>query len=87
MGRLPFMKARLSGIALAEVLMITAMFLLVASLFIRFRYGHAWLAAEYSFVESHGISRGVYDTCKIAFFRVLAVCYLAYRIRQAWRHR
>ncbi len=54
-----------SGVAWIEVLVIAAILLLIASLFLRVRYGQAWLAAEYSFVQSVGINRDAYDIGKI----------------------
>jgi hypothetical protein len=74
-----------TGFAWIEVLVIAAIVLIVVSLFIRVRYGHAWLAAEYSFVESIGISRSVYDIVKIALLFIAFLCYAIYRLSRARR--
>jgi hypothetical protein len=68
-----------SSVAWVELLVIAAIILLLASLFLRVRYGQAWLAAEYSFIQSLGISRDVYDICKIAVLFIAFVCYAVYR--------
>ncbi len=74
-----------SGVAWVELLVIAAIVLLLASLFLRLRYGQAWLAVEYSFVQSLGISRDVYDICKIAVHFIAFVCYAVYRFSRARR--
>jgi len=74
-----------TGFAWAEVLVIAAIVLVVISLFVRIRYGHAWLAAEYSFVESLGISRSVYDTCKIALLCLALLWCAIYRLARVQR--
>jgi hypothetical protein len=74
-----------SGVVWVELLVIAAIILLLASVFLRVRYGQAWLAAEYSFVQSLGISRDVYDICKIAILFTAFVCYAVYRFSRARR--
>jgi hypothetical protein len=74
-----------SGVAWIEVLVIAAIVLLIASLFLRLRYGQAWLAAEYSFVQALGISRDVYETCKIALLVIALLCYALYRFSRMRR--
>ena len=74
-----------TGFAWIEVFVTAAIVLIVVSLFIRVQYGHAWLAAEYSFVESLGISRSVYDIVKIALLFIALVCYAAYRLSRMRR--
>jgi hypothetical protein len=70
------------GFRLGEVFVVIAIVLVVASFAVRLRDGHAWLMAEYSFVQSLGISRDVYDICKVAVLVVAFVAYAAYRIRR-----
>ena len=74
-----------AGFAWIEVLVIVTIVLIVVSLLVRVRYGHAWLAAEYSFVESLGISRSVYDVAKIALLFIAFLCYAIYRLARARR--
>ncbi len=74
-----------AAFAWIEVLVVAAIVVEVASLIVRLRYGHAWLAAEYSFVDSLGISRDVYDLCKIAVLLIVLVGYAAYRVRREGR--
>ena len=74
-----------SGAAWVEVLVGAAILLLLASLFLRLRYGQAWLAAEYSFVQSLGISRDVYDTCKVGVLGISLLGYVVYRLSRARR--
>jgi prepilin-type N-terminal cleavage/methylation domain-containing protein len=71
-----------AGFAWIELLVVAAILLIVASFIVRLRYGHAWLAAEYSFVQSLGISRDVYDICKIAVLVIAFVGYAVYRRRR-----
>lgn len=61
------------------MLVILTIVLLIASFFVRLRYGHAWLVAEYSFIESLGISRDDYDLLKTVLIAVTIVVYIAYR--------
>ncbi len=75
-----------SGVAWIEVLVIAAILLLLASLFLRVRYGKAWLAAEYSFVQSLGIGRDAYDIGKITVLFIVFVCYAVYRFSRGRRH-
>ena len=79
-------KTRHSGLALVEVLVIAAILLLLISLSLRLRYGQQWLAAEYSFVHSLGISSDTYAICKLAIFAIALLWYVVYRIRRASRH-
>jgi hypothetical protein len=74
-----------TGFAWIEVLVIAAIILVVVSLFVRVRYGDAWLTAEYSFAESLGISRSVYDFVKVALLFVVFLCYAIYRLIRAKR--
>jgi flagellar biogenesis protein FliO len=71
-----------SAFAWVELLMVVAILLLVASFIVRLRYGHAWLTAEYSFIQSLGIRRDIYDISKIAVLLVAFVAYTVYRIRR-----
>ena len=80
-------KTEHAGFAWVEVFVIIAILLIVGSLFVRVWYGQAWLAAEYSFVESLGISRSVYDTSKIALLCIAVLCYAIYRIARVRRSR
>jgi hypothetical protein len=75
-----------TGFAWMELLVIAGIVLLVVSLFIRVRYGRAWLAAEYSFVESVGINPSVYNAAKIALLFIALLCYAIYRLARAGRH-
>ena len=70
------------GFAWVELLVVAAILFIVASFIVRLRYGHAWLATEYSFVQSLGISRDVYDICKIALLVIVFLGYAVYRIRR-----
>ncbi len=74
-----------AGFAWIEVLVVAAIAAVVALFIVRLRYGHAWLAAEYSFVNSLGISRDVYDLCKFAVLVIVLVGYAAYRVGREWR--
>lgn len=74
-----------TGFAWIEVLVVAAIVLIAVSLFLRVRYGQAWLAAEYSFVESIGISGSVYDIAKIGLLFAAFLCYALYRIARARR--
>ena len=78
-------KSRQSGVAWVEVLVIVAILALVASLFLRLRYGQAWLAAEYSFVQSLGINRDVYDLVKISVLCIALLGYVIYRLTRPRR--
>ena len=70
------------GLAWIETFVMAAIVLVVASFIVRLRYGRAWLAAEYLFVDSLGISRDIYDLCKIALLVIGFIGYAAYRIRR-----
>jgi hypothetical protein len=72
-----------SGVAWIEVLVLAAILLLLASLLLRLRYRQVWLAAEYSFVQSLGISREVYDIFKIGILGAALLCYIVNRLRRA----
>ena len=67
------------------MLVIIAILLVIASFFVRLRYGQAWLAAEYSFVQSLGINRDVYDTAKISVLCIALLCYAVYRFTRKRR--
>jgi hypothetical protein len=71
-----------AGFAWIEVLVIAAIVVVIVSFIVRLRYGHAWLAAEYSLVDSLGISRDIYDLGKLAVLVIAFVGYAAYRIRR-----
>lgn len=70
------------GFAWIEVFLITAIVLVIGSFVVRLHYGHAWLAAEYSLVESLGVNRDIYDTWKMAVLVIVFIGYAAYRIRR-----
>ena len=71
-----------AAFAWVEILVIAAIVFVVASFVVRLRYGRAWLAAEYSFVDSVGMNRDIYDLCKIAVLVIAFVGYAVYRIRR-----
>jgi hypothetical protein len=79
-------KSRQSGVAWIEVLVVIAILALIGSVFLRLRYGQAWLAAEYSFIQSLGISRDVYDLAKTSVLCIALLGYAAYRFTRARRH-
>ena len=72
-------KTSQAGVAWTEVLVIVAILALIASLFLRLRYGQAWLTAEYSFVQSLGISRDIYDIAKVSVLCIALLGYVVYR--------
>jgi len=74
-----------AAVAWVEVLVAAAVLLLLTSLFLRLRCGQAWLAAEYSFVQSLGIRRDVYDTCKVGLLGISLLGYVVYRLSRARR--
>jgi hypothetical protein len=82
LGRMQRKTHSQSGFAWVELLVLAAILLMLASFVVRLRYGHAWLAAEYSFVQSLGISRDIYDICKIAVLVIVFIGYAAYRVRR-----
>jgi hypothetical protein len=86
LGRKMRKKNSQSGVAWIEVLVIAAILLQIASLFLRVRYGQAWLAAEYSFVQSVGINRDAYDIGKITVLSIVFACYAVYRFSRGRRH-
>jgi len=71
-----------SAFVWVELIVVVAILLMVASLVVRLRYGHTWLTAEYSFVQSLGIRGDIYDICKIAVLLVACVGYAVYRIKR-----
>ena len=79
-------KTSQSGIAWVEVLVIAAIVVLLASFVVRLRYGQALLAAEYSFVQSLGISRDAYDIGKLTVFCIALLGYVVYRFTRRRRH-
>jgi hypothetical protein len=52
LGRMKRKARSEAAFAWIEVLVVAAIVLEVASLIVRLRYSHAWLAAEYSFADS-----------------------------------
>jgi hypothetical protein len=70
-----------SGLAWVEILVVVSILALIASFVLRLRYGQAWLAAEYPFVQSLGISRDVYDLAKISVLCIALLSYVVYRLR------
>ena len=74
-----------SGVACVEVLVFIAILALVASLFLRLRYGQTCLAAEYSFVQSLGIGRDIYGFAKISVLCCALLGYVIYRFTRARR--
>ena len=78
-------KGRQSAVAWIEVLVVVAILALFASLLLRLRYGQVWLAAEYSFVQSLGISRDAYDLAKISVLSIALLGYVVYRFTRPRR--
>ena len=59
-----------------EVLLVTAIILIPASLALRIIYGQQWLTWEYNLIESWGINRIAYDLIKTGILIIIAGCFL-----------